>query len=102
MVSPRRFGLRSAAGARLCWGLLPKPDLVILLDLPESVVCRRRPELSAEQVAREYSAWRSLTARTTSAVVLRGDRPIDELRMHTTKLIVEAFMRKNRPAQAVM
>jgi hypothetical protein len=95
LVNPCRFGLRSAAGAELCWRLLPKPDLLVLLELPETLICRRRPELSAEQVAREYSSWRSLAAACASAVTIYGDRPVDELRTQTTRLVAKAFLTKN-------
>jgi len=97
VVSPRRFGLRSDFGARLCWQLLPKPDLVIMLDVPEGVVCRRRPGLSVEQVGVEQAAWRSLMRTTPRLVALPADRPLDELRVHATTLIVKAFVKKNSP-----
>lgn len=102
MVSPRRFGLRSSAGAGLCWRLLPKPDLIILLDGADSVACPGWPGRSPEQIAGEYSAWRACLAGAPDAAVLRADRPVEELRVDALKLIVGAFVRKNRRAQPVL
>jgi hypothetical protein len=102
LVNPRRFGLRSAAGAGLCWQILPKPDLVVLLDVPASTVCRRRPELSPEQVIREYSSWHSVLAKAKSTVVVAADRPIEEVRTHIARCIVKAFVTKHRPAESLI
>jgi hypothetical protein len=98
LVDPRRFGLRSYAGAGLCWSLLPRPDLVVLLDVSDNVLVRRRPGLTAEQVAREYTSWRAALRRTRVAVVAAADRPLHQLRDHVTALVVRAFAAKNRPA----
>lgn len=96
VVSARRFGLRSPVGARFCSRLLPKPDLFILLDVPAALLCFRRPQLSAQQVAHEYAFWNTFAATGMSVVALRGDRSVDELRTQATRLIVEAFIVKNR------
>jgi hypothetical protein len=95
-VAPRRFGLRSAAGTRLCWQLLPRPDLVVMLDVPEEVVKRRNPEFQHVELEGEYSRWHQLLAHTRSAII-PGDQGIDELHLQIMRLIVGAFLSKNRP-----
>jgi adenylate kinase family enzyme len=95
VVNPRRFGLRSSFAARLCWQILPKPDLIIVLDGPDQVICGRNPGLSVEQLRDEQAAWRSVMRTTSRMIALPADRPLDELRVHATKLIVQAFVRKN-------
>lgn len=99
-LSPGRFGLRSSVGARLCWHLLPQPDLILLLDVPPQVLCQRNPELSMEETAREYADWRARLRVIACGLVLTADRPVDELRRTAMRLIVEAFMRKNRFASS--
>jgi hypothetical protein len=95
-VAPRRFGLRSAAGTRLCWQLLPQPDLVVMLDVPEEIVRRRNPDGQHEALQGEYSRWHQLLAHTRS-VIIQGDQGVDELRLQIMRLIVGAFLSKNRP-----
>ena len=95
VVNPRRFGLRSAVVARLCWQVLPKPDLIILLEVPEKTICRRSPGLSVEQVLSEQATWRSLMRTTPRIVALAADRPLDQLHGHAINLIVKAFVKKN-------
>ena len=94
-VNPRRFGLRSAAGVRWCQQFLPKPDLILLLDRPVGTICGRDADLSAAQVTVEYSAWHSLLSTARSAIALRTERDIGEIRSDAIRHIVETFISKN-------
>jgi len=45
---------------RLIWRLIPKPDLIILLDAPPEVLQARKQEVGFEETNRQRNAYRSL------------------------------------------
>jgi hypothetical protein len=92
VIHPRRFGLRSASGSRLCSRLVAKPDLTILLE--GGALRERTPALPASRS--EVDLWMSHLADEPSAVVLSTERPLGELRDTAVRLIVRAFVEKNR------
>jgi hypothetical protein len=67
-----------------------------MLDVPEEIVRRRNPDGQHEELQGEYSRWHQLLAHTRS-VIIRGDQGVDELRLQIMRLIVGAFLSKNRP-----
>jgi hypothetical protein len=96
VVNPGQFGPRSSLAVRACCRLLPQPDLVVLLVRPEIVLDDRESEPSAPQATPESSAWQELLASSGRAVVVRADTSPEELHRKTMKLIVAAFINKNR------
>ncbi len=50
--------------ARMALRLIPKPDLVVVLDAPTAVIRSRKPELSSEAIDVERLAWTKVAARS--------------------------------------
>jgi hypothetical protein len=69
-VDPRRYRLLPASRVVLAFGrLLPRPDLVLVLDGAPSVVAARKLELAPVEVARQGSAWRALSVGRRTVVI---------------------------------
>jgi len=81
-VDPARYRLPAGLTwlVRLLGRLLPRPELVVLLAAPGSVVCRRKAELAADEIDRQVRCWRELLPSVARrAVELDGTRPLAEL-----------------------
>jgi thymidylate kinase len=64
---------------RLIWRLIPKPDLVVLLDAPAEVVRARKQEVSQEEIARQRDAYRALVAALPNGHVVDAARPLERV-----------------------
>ena len=66
--------------ARLALRLIPKPDLVVVLDAPADVIHGRKPELASDVIEAERRIWQHVSP---NVVVLDSRRPsaalVDEL-----------------------
>lgn len=78
-VDPRRYRLNvPPALVRRLGGLVPKPDLLVLLDLPPAVAHDRKKEISLAEIERQLKAWRaSLPHRTRNLAVDASRSPGD-------------------------
>lgn len=73
VVDPKRY--RYGAGPRLAralWWLLPKPDLVFLLDSPPEVLWQRKQEVALAELARQRKAYTALVRGLPGGHVLDG------------------------------
>ena len=71
-VDPLRHRYGGPPGLlRLVASLAPRPDLLLILDVPEDRLAARKRELPAEELSRQRAAYRAL-ARRAPAVVLDG------------------------------
>ena len=73
VVDPKRY--RYGAGpwlARALWRILPKPDLVFLLDAAPEVVWDRKQEVALPELARQRQAYRALIGQLPGGQVLDG------------------------------
>jgi thymidylate kinase len=64
---------------RLIWRLIPKPDLVILLDAPAGVLQARKHEVPFEESARQREAYIALMAAIGNAHVVDAARPLQHV-----------------------
>lgn len=69
--------------ARAC----PRPDLLVVLDAPGSVLHARKGEHDAAQLERRRLQYLALAQRLPGAIVLDATRPIDELRRRLTEIV---------------
>jgi thymidylate kinase len=58
------------------WRLVPKPDLVILLDAAPEVLQARKRELPLDEMVRQRAAYLSLLRTMTYGHVVDVDRPL--------------------------
>jgi thymidylate kinase len=79
-VDPRRYRLRPPARLVGALGrLLPRADVVFVLQAPAEVIRARRPELTEEELRRQMEAWERVLPARQRRVVVDTTRPLDEL-----------------------
>lgn len=80
-VDPRRYRLSvSPAVVRLVGWLLPRPDLVLVLDAPDETLLRRKKELPGPELRRQMHLWRDFRfPGRTRKVVIDAARPLREV-----------------------
>lgn len=75
-VDPLRYRLRTSP--RLLWmlgRLLPKPDLLLILEASPEVVFARKTELSMDELTRQQQVWRKELPRAQRRVYLDAGKP---------------------------
>ena len=78
-VDPRRYRMRvPPALIRVLGHLLPRPDLMLVLRAPESVLASRKGEISDEEARRQNAAWRTVSQRVERAYI-DASASIDEV-----------------------
>lgn len=79
-VDTRRYRYGGPAWLlRLVWRLMPKPDLVILLDAPAEVLQRRKQEVSLQESRRQRAAYLALVRSLANGHVVDGARPLRQV-----------------------
>ena len=59
--------------------LVPKPNLIFVLDAPAEVLRARRQELTPEEIETQMHSLRNLAARYPNARLVRVDRAMNEI-----------------------
>jgi hypothetical protein len=79
-VDSRRYRLSAPKRTILALGrLLPRPDVVFVLDAPSTVLVERKAELPAAELARQARAWRAVLPSDVLQVRLDAARPVNEI-----------------------
>ena len=77
-VDQRRYRLRMPAGlVRLGYWLLPKPDMVVLLDAPAEVLQARKKEVPFEETVRQREAYLELMRDLKNCRVVAVTEPVE-------------------------
>ena len=93
LVDPRRYRYRGPRWLlRLVWALIPKPDLVILLDAPVEVLHARKQEVSLAETRRQRPAYRQLVERLPNGHVVDAAQPLDRV-VRAAGIVVLEFLR---------
>jgi thymidylate kinase len=80
LVDPRRYRYTGPSWLlRLIWRLIPKPDLVILLDAPAEVLQARKQEVPFEETTRQRQAYLSLVGTIRNGHVVDAARPMEQV-----------------------
>jgi hypothetical protein len=62
LIDPRRYRLAASTHlVRLLGGLVPQPDLLLVLEAPAATLRARKPELPEHELIRQMQAWRTQT-----------------------------------------
>ena len=61
------------------WRIIPKPDLVVMLDAPVEEIQKRKKELSVEETARQLDAYRILVRALPNGIVINADKPFADV-----------------------
>jgi RecA/RadA recombinase len=78
-VDARRYRLRSPRLVRGLGQLLPRWDLVLVLDAPADLIRARKPELPTEEIRRQSRSWREVFPARQRRAYLDASRPAAEV-----------------------
>jgi thymidylate kinase len=76
---------------RLVARVIPRPDLVILLDAPAETLWSRKKEVPFDEVVRQRSAYLELAHRLPSTVVVNAAQPVSDV-IHAVSCAVIAHL----------
>ena len=77
-VDPRRYRLDVPTSLiRQLGRLVPRPDLVLVLDAPVAAVLARKSELDGYELTRQMDLWRTVLPKRLKVVFLDATRSID-------------------------
>ena len=80
LVDPRRYRYGGPSWLmRLIWRVVPKPDMIILLDAPAEVVQARKREVPEEETRRQLVAYRKLVSGSRNGHVVDAAGPLEEV-----------------------
>lgn len=80
VVDPRRYRLSLPPPLIRALGrLVPRPDLLVVLDAPAGVLAARKRELPEPELERQRDAWLALSVPGVDKVVLDATRPLEEV-----------------------
>jgi thymidylate kinase len=101
LVDPVRYRYTGPSWLlRLIWRMVPKPDLVILLDAPAGVIRSRKQEVSPEETGRQCEAYRSLVSAMPNGHVVDASRPIEQVAAEVDRLILRFLDARTSPGGA--
>jgi len=90
LVDQKRYRLNAPAWLlRLMSALLPKADLVFVLDASPEIIHARKPELPLDELQRQRAVLRSLAARKPHAVLINAEDPPDKVAATVARAVIE-------------
>jgi thymidylate kinase len=95
MVDPRRY--RYGGPQWLISGftpLVPKPDLILVLDASEETVLSRKQELDLQEVQRQRNCYRQLAGRIASTEVVQADQEIGQVVGRASQVVARLLVRR--------
>jgi thymidylate kinase len=95
IVDPKRYRYGGPSWVlRLVWRLVPKPDLVILLDAPAEIFHARKQEVPIEETMRQQAAYRALVSRLPTGHVVDGAQEPAKVAADVVEIVVETMARR--------
>jgi hypothetical protein len=89
-VDPRRYRMQVSPRMVAALGrLLPKPDLVLILEAPVETLSERKGELPAPEAQRQMDAWRRIVPRRIPQAVLDVTESIDDAAASAREIVFE-------------
>ena len=72
----------------LVWRLIPKPDLIILLDAPAEVLQTRKQEVSLDETARQRRAYLEMVRTFENGRIVDASRPFERVANDVSRIIL--------------
>jgi thymidylate kinase len=95
LVDPRRYRYAGPSWLlRLIWRLIPKPDLILLLDAPPDVLQARKQEVPFEETTRQREAYRKLVGTFRNGYVVDTARPLEQVVEDVSDVILGQLTRR--------
>ncbi len=90
VIDPKRFRYGGPRWLpRWALRLLPRPDLVILLDAPAEVLQSRKQEVPFEETARQREAYRSLVASLPQGRIVDASQPAEAVAADVKETLIQ-------------
>jgi thymidylate kinase len=90
LVDPKRYRYAGPMWPmRLMWRIIPKPDLVILLDAPAEIIQARKQEVPFAETVRQREEYLELVQGLRNGRVIDASRSFDEVTNRATEIIVD-------------
>jgi thymidylate kinase len=95
LIDPKRYRYGGPMWfARLIDKLIPKPDIVILLDAPPEVLQARKQEVPFEETARQREAYLQYVKKHKNGVVIDASKPLKHVVCSTNMAIIKLMSRR--------
>lgn len=89
LVDPRRYRYSGAQWlVHFARRFVPRPDLFLILDVPEEQLLTRKLEVSLEELGRQKEAYRRLAMEIPNAILLDGSLPPEEVARNASEAIL--------------
>jgi glycosyltransferase involved in cell wall biosynthesis/thymidylate kinase len=82
--------------AKLLGAVLPKPDLMIVLDAPAEVILQRKQELSLDECVRQTNAYRRLAEGEPYARIVNAGQQPSAVAAEAEELITDFLVKRER------
>lgn len=95
LIDPRRYRYGGPRWlVRALWRVVPKPDLVILLDAPAEVLQGRKLEVAPEETARQCEAYRALVGSLSNGHLVDAARPVEQVAAQVDAIVLDFLNRR--------
>lgn len=95
LVDPKRYRYGGPRWlARALWRVVPKPDLVILLDAPVPILRARKLEVSPEETARQREAYRTLVGSLPNGHLIDAAQPVEQVAAQIDAIVLDFLNRR--------
>jgi thymidylate kinase len=82
----------------MLWSIVPKPDLILLLDAPVEVMASRKQEVPMVEMQRQRDAYRELVLREPRGMIIDATGSAEETRDLVLRIIAAAAGQPAPPA----
>ena len=90
LVDARRYRYGGSPWlARLVWRVVPRPQVVILLDAPPEVLRIRKQEVPLEEIGRQREEYLKLVRGLPNGYVVDASKPLEEVVFDVETLLLD-------------
>jgi thymidylate kinase len=94
-VDPRRYRYGGSRRlARQLGRLIPRPSLIVVLDLPADVAHERKKEVPRPEIERQRVLYQDIARRYKNGHVVDASQPLEDVVRDVTQLILRALERR--------
>jgi len=95
LLDPRRYRYGAPMWlARFVSYLVPKPDLIIILDAPVNIIHARKQEVTEEQTECQRLSYREFAELEENCKVVSADQPIEKVVSDVNKMILNYMSKR--------
>ena len=95
LVDAKRYRYKGPSWVlRAIWSVIPKPDLVVLLDAPAEIIEKRKKELSVKEIARQLRAYRKLVEALPNGVIVDANKPFVQVVEALNGVVLECYLKR--------